>query len=228
VTSNATANGRDDQTSSFVTITVLIVGYFFVQVGANLTVLKTTPIGFGQAIPVGSLLYAFSFTWIDLVNQRLGRRNARVLVIASVLANACLAIWFQLYIALPGTEAWEVTSENQTAVEIVLGSVPRVLAASLLTNLLVENADIAAYHLVRTRAPGIPLWMRSAASNTVSAPLDGLLFAVLAFGGTVSTQVLFHIAGGGMLYKLAVSYVSVPLVYAIRRRRPDRLVGVAH
>ena len=224
---SGTADDRGDQGSSFGTITVLVVGYFFVQVGANLTVLKTTPIGLGQAIPIGSLLYAFSFTWIDLVNQRLGNRNARVLVIASVLANTLLVIWFQLYIALPGTEAWQATPENQTAVETVLGSVPRILAASLLTNLLVENADITVYHFVRTRWPGTPLWARSATSNTVAAPLDGLIFAVLAFGGTVSTQVLFQIAGGGMLYKLAVSYVSVPLVYAIRKRHPDRSAGAA-
>src|SRR5438045_4817707 len=94
------------------TTLVLITGYLFIGIGANLTVLKTTPILRSHPVPVGSLLFAISYTWIDLVNRHLGKRQARRLIAVSVVANVILILWFQAYIHLPGTDAWASVPTN--------------------------------------------------------------------------------------------------------------------
>src|SRR5690606_9305392 len=104
-----------------------------VQFAANLTAVKTVAILDGRPIPIGSLLYAVSFTWIDLVNEHLGRRCARWLVVSYVGVNALIILWFQLYVHLPGTSAWNMDGGRQEAVAFVMGTTPRVLIASLVT-----------------------------------------------------------------------------------------------
>jgi uncharacterized integral membrane protein (TIGR00697 family) len=209
------ATGRDD----YRTISVLITGYLAIQFAANLTVVKTTSIIGGHPIPIGSLLYAINFTWIDLVNEHLGRRRARWLVALSVSANALLILWFQLYIALPGTSEWNTHPDHQTAINFVMGTTPRILVASLLTTYISENIDILIYHRLRSRISVSARWLTSASSNTVSAPVDGIVFALLAFAGTVSGSFLLSLMLTSALYKLTVAYISLPLNYVIFQTR---------
>ena len=203
---------------AFAGVTALVVGYVFIQLISNLTVLKTVDLVEGHAIAAGSLLFAVSYTWIDLVNQRLGPGRARILVGIAVVANLLMIGWFEVYLNLPGTTEWKADPSNQEAIDRVLGSVPRIYAASLLTSLVVENLDITIYAWLRRRRPAVPRWARSAISNTVSAPLDGVMFAVLAFAGKAEGSFVRELALTSAGYKLAVAYLSVPLVYLIRRR----------
>lgn len=202
----------------------LVAGYLGIQFAANLTAVKTVAILDGRPIPIGSLLYAVSFTWIDLVNEHLGRRCARWLVVSSVGANALIILWFQLYVHLPGTSEWNMDGGRQEAVAFVMGTTPRVLIASLVTMYIAENVDILVYHRVRAFLPARRCWLTSAVSNTASAPLDGVLFALIAFAGKVPIDFLWSLMLTSALYKLAVAYASVPLNYAIVPRRA-RAVG---
>lgn len=197
---------------------ILITGYLFIQILANLTVSKSIAITNNIILPFGSVLYAVSFTWIDLVNDYLGKNRARKLVLTAIGANIFTIIWFQLYINLPGTELWNSDPFNQMAIEFVLGGVWRIYIASLITNFVVENTDITIFHFVRWKHPNLPRWVRSLTSNTVSSPLDAILFSVLAFAGTVPLNTLFSIILGGLIYKLLVGYVSIPILYAVKAR----------
>lgn len=202
--------------------TTLAIGYVLIQLVANLTVIKTVQLFPGLAIPAGSLLYALSFTWIDLINEYLGKARARWLVLVSISFNIATIIWFQIYINLPGTAAWTSDGANQAAVALIFGSVPRVYVASLLGAFIVENVDISIYAWVRSNVPHSPKWLRGALSNTVSAPLDGAVFGILAFAGQIDVSLLMTIIYTGAIYKLVVSYLSLPLLYIIHTRHLHR------
>ena len=200
---------------------ILITGYLFIQLLANLTVNKYTPLVAGLAIPVGSLLYAISFTWIDLVNDYLGKTRARKLVLAAIGANIFAIIWFQLYIALPGSSS----SFAQKAIEFVLGGYWRIYAASIITGFISENTDITIFHYDRWYLPQAPRWVRALASNTVAGPLDSALFSILAFAGTIPGGELWSIILGGAIYKLIVGYVSIPALYLVKARHDRRSIS---
>ena len=197
---------------------VLITGYLFIQILANLTVEKYTPLTSSLAIPIGSLLYAVSFTWIDLINDYLGKSRARKLVVISICANLFTILWLQLYIHLPGTQRWESDPFSQKAIEFVLGGVWRIYVASLIGSFIVENTDITIFHYVRSHWPKAPRWIRALLSNTVSGPLDAALFSALAFGGAIPLRELWTIILGGSLYKLIIGYLTIPMLYLVRAR----------
>lgn len=197
---------------------VLTIGFVLLQLVANLSDLKTTSLLSWGAIPAGSLLYALTFTWIDLINEYLGKRRARWLVAISIAANVIVVLWFQLYVALPPATETPATESNQAAIDVVFGAVPRIYLASVVTSLVVDNIDISVYNYLRVRAPALWPSLRSAASNTVSAPLDGLLFVPLAFAGSVSSAVILELIVVSAVYKLVIAYVSIPALFSIRRR----------
>lgn len=205
--------------SSFRVTSTLIVGYLAIQVLANLTVRKQTPLFGVLNVPVGSLLYALSFTWIDLVNDYLGKARARWLVLLAIFANVIMILWFELYIALPGTALWKSDPVNQVSIERVLGGVWRIYGASLLTNYVTENTDITVFHMLKKDRETAPRWQRSLLSNSVSAPLDGVLFPCLAFIGVLPGSAIVSIVLSSALYKLVVGYLSIPILYLVPSRR---------
>lgn len=202
--------------------TVLVAGFVLIQLVANLSDLKSTALLGAYAIPSGSLLYALSFTWIDLINEHLGVQRARWLVFLAVAANLLVVAWFQIYIHLPPSADAPITDSAQAALETVYGAVPRVVIASIVTSLIVANIDITVYAWLRDRVPAVWPSLRSAGSNTVSAPLDGVIFVPLAFAGTLPSSVLIELIIVSAAYKLAVAYISIPVLYSIRRRLIDR------
>lgn len=130
-----------------------------------------------------------------------------------------MILWLELYIKFPGTKFWESNSFNQQAIEFVFGGYWRVYIASLFTFFVVENTDITIYHYFKANKPSIPKWLRSFASNTVSAPFDAILFATLAFTFVIPYSQILQIILGSIIYKLFVSYFSIPLLYIIHSQK---------
>ena len=135
-----------------------------------------------------------------------------MLVLASISANLFAILWFQLYIHLPGLNG----GFAQKAIEFVLGGYWRIYVASITATFISENTDITVFHYVRWHHPEAPRWVRPLASNTISAPLDMVLFGTLAFAGTISVGELWSIILGGVVYKLVVGYISIPALYLVK------------
>lgn len=187
--------------------TLLVVLYVACELTANVTASRPVTV-FGLAAPGGVFIYALTFTLIDLINHRLGRSGARRVVAAAFLANVVLALYAALVIRLPAP-SWFAGHDAFVA---VLGSTPRIVAASLAAYLASSLVDIEIFAFWKERVGGPP-WARVIASNSVSTLLDSALFVVLAFGGQL--PVLPLIAGQYAL-KMAVTVLSVPLMYAAR------------
>lgn len=187
--------------------TLLIALYVACELIANVTASKPITI-FGLTAPGGVLIYALTFTLIDLVNNRLGRLGARRVVYAAFLANVLLALYTSLIIHLPAP-AW---FDAQSAFATALGSTPRIVAASLAAYLASSLIDIEIFAYWKEHIGG-PAWARVLASNAVSTLADSALFVVLAFGGTLPILPLIL---GQYAIKMAVTVVSVPLIYAAR------------
>jgi uncharacterized integral membrane protein (TIGR00697 family) len=202
----------------FVISLSLISGYLLIQILANLTVSKQISLYEGLSIPVGSLIFAVSFTWIDLINEYFGKFKARFIVIASIAVNILTTIWLQFYIWVPGSPQWNESPERQSSIEFVFGGYWRFYMAGVLTNFVVENMDISIFHYLKYKRPQFPKWGRSMVSNTLSAPLDATLFATLAFIGSMSSSLLLSIIITSALYKLVVAYISIPILYLVKAK----------
>ena len=199
---------------------ILLIGlYIACQVIANVTATKPVELG-SIVVPAAVFIYALTFTLVDLINERLGKQRARQVIYAAFAANVLLAIYCQFAIALPEASGYP----DQEAFAGVLGSTWRIVIASLTAYLVASLIDVEVFAWWRQRF-GRYKWARVLASNTISTPIDSVLFITIAFGGIYP---LLPLIGGQYAVKMGITVLSIPLIYLIRARpmrmEPERLV----
>lgn len=191
----------------------LIGLYITCELTANVTASKPVSI-FGLTAPGGVFIYALTFTLIDLINERLDKLKARRVVYVAFAANVLLAVYTSLVVALPFPEFYQ----GQTAFAAVLGSTPRIVAASLFAYLVSSLIDVEVFAQWRERIGGYK-WARVLVSNALSTCVDSILFVSVAFAGTLP---LLPLIGGQYAIKMMITVVSIPLIYISGRGLDQR------
>jgi uncharacterized integral membrane protein (TIGR00697 family) len=186
---------------------LLIALYVACELIANITAGRPIALWEIQA-PGGVVIYALTFTLIDLVNEKLGKTRARQVVIGAFCANALLALYSAFVLSLPAPSYFH----QHEAFYTVLGATPRIITASLLAYLLSSWIDIEIFAAWKARIGGRK-WARVLASNAVSTAVDSTLFVTVAFAGTLP---LLPLITGQYIVKMAVTLISLPLIYATR------------
>ena len=75
--------------------------------------------------------------------------------------------------------------------------------------------DTEVYRLWVERVTRRYQWVRVLTSNSVSVPLDSLVFCWLAFGGVLPNAVVWSIVISNILVKGATTLVSLPAIYLV-------------
>ena len=200
--------------------TFIIVLYVACDLIANIAASKPVSVA-GVTAPGGVFIYALTFTLIDLINERLGKRGARQVVLAAFAANCLLAGYLQLIVVLPAPDFYA----GQAAFSSVLGATPRIVGASLIAFVVstLLDVEIFAYWRERVRGPG---WARVLASNAVSTAVDSTVFVVVAFAGILP---LMELIVGQYVIKMAMTVVSLPLIGLVQRgtkaTQPENAAG---
>jgi uncharacterized integral membrane protein (TIGR00697 family) len=190
-------------------VTLAIGLYIAAELIANVTAVKPIVLGrLGIIVPAGVFVYALTFTLLDLINERLGKRGARQVIGTAFCANLLLAAYAQLTVWLPAPAFFD----GQAAVLRVLGATPRIVAASLIAYLVASLVDAEVFAWWRARVGGYR-WVRVLVSNALSTGLDSVVFVTLAFAGVLP---VLPLVVGQYLVKMGVTVVSLPLIYMIR------------
>ena len=187
---------------------LLIALYVACELIANVTAGRTVDV-WGFAAPGGVFVYALTFTLIDLLNERMGKSGARQVVAAAFAANLLLALYTTLVLTLPAP----LFFQEGDAYATVLGGTPRIVGASLTAYLLSSLLDVEVFAFWRERVGG-PRWMRVLVSNGIATGLDSAVFVAIAFYGSLP---LIPLIAGQYAIKMAVTVVSLPLIYATGR-----------
>jgi uncharacterized integral membrane protein (TIGR00697 family) len=185
--------------------------YVACELIANVTAAKPLAVG-PLVVPAGVFLYALTFTLLDLINERLGKLRARRVIATAFCANLLLAAYAQLTVWAPAPDFFD----GEGAFARVLGATPRIVAASLLAYLGAALVDAEIFAWWRARVGGYR-WLRVLVSNAVSTGLDSVLFVTLAFAGVLPVGPLVV---GQYVVKMAVTALSLPLIYAVRAAPP--------
>jgi uncharacterized integral membrane protein (TIGR00697 family) len=194
-------------------VTLAIGLYIACELIANVTAVKPILVGsFGIVVPAGVFVYALTFTLLDLIHERLGKRGARQVIGTAFCANLLLAAYAWLTVWWPAPAFFD----GQPAVARVLGATPRIVGASLVAYLLASLVDAELFAWWRARIGGYR-WGRVLVSNAVSTAVDSIVFVTLAFAGVLP---ILPLAAGQYVVKMAVTVLSLPLIYAIRGRTP--------
>ena len=104
---------------------------------------------------------------------------------------------------------------DQPAYDIILGSVPRIVIASMVAFLVSQNHDVIAFNMWKKITKGKYLWLRNNASTSVSQAIDTVLFVLIAFAGTYAWSTIWSMIWVTYVIKLAVAVADTPLVYLL-------------
>jgi uncharacterized PurR-regulated membrane protein YhhQ (DUF165 family) len=195
--------------------------YILAVLAANLTATLFLPFevapGTGVLVSVGTLIFGITFTQRDRMHA-LGRPFVyRVIALSAVLNLIMLVsfsyLWGPWVVAFCETRQWDWLGSGAAMLQ---ANGWRVFLASFLAILIAESADTEIFHHYRRRS-----WLaRVVRSNSVSIPLDSILFNLIAFAGSAYFPMvtLMKVILGEIVAKFAVG-----ILYALACR--ERLRG---
>jgi hypothetical protein len=196
---------------------VIIAAYIAAQIVSDIASLKIGVV-FGLAVDMGTFIYPITFTLRDVVHKTLGKRNTQVLIICAAAINLLMSLYLMWSASVASDPAWGLGEEFSA----ILGPLWRIVIASILAEVVSEFVDTEVYHWFVTKITRKYQWLRVLLSNSVSVPIDNVIFAVGAFGALPGLQnhfltlpwvVVGEIFLFNLLVKYAVTLVSLPLIY---------------
>ena len=196
---------------------IVVACYIGAQMLADITSLKIGIVA-GYAVDMGTFIYPITFTLRDLVHKTLGKRNAQALIIMAAVINLFMAAYLAWAASVPSDPSWGLGVEFSA----VLGPLWRIVIASILAEVVSELIDTEVYHWFVTRITERYQWARVLLSNSVSVPVDNLIFAVGAFGAlpflqdhflTLPWNVVWQIFVFNLVVKYGMTLLSLPLIY---------------
>lgn len=186
------------------------VAYIAAQMIADIASLKILTIA-GFSIDGGTLVYAITFTLRDLVHKTAGVKTARGLIVAGGIINLVMAGMFWLVAKLPA----DPSVGPQEAFNSVLSPVWRIVIASITAEVLAELMDTEMYQLWINKFGKKHQWLRVLTSNSISIPIDSLIFCWIAFGGVYPAVVVWSIVLSNILIKVGITLFSLPGIYIV-------------
>jgi len=194
--------------------TIILAGvYIFLQMTADIAAAKV--IVLGKIVMDAGIIYSFTFTWRDLIHKQLGKKAAQTTVILAGIINIIMVFYFIFVVKLPAESSWAALG-GQTAFEFVFGIVPRIVIASILAEIVSELIDTEVYQRwVSGAGKNRPQWMRVVVSNSISIPIDSVIFPIVGFFGTLPFSVLIIMMLSNLLTKAVITAVSFWMIYLV-------------
>jgi len=193
-----------------------ISAYIAAQMLSDIGSLKIATVA-GFSIDGGTFIYPLTFTLRDMVHKLLGRKAARTLIVVAAGINLMMALFFAFLAKLPPDPTWPL----QQAFADVLNPVWRIVLASIVAEVVSELLDTELYQLWVSRVTRRYQWARVLVSNSVSVPIDSLIFVWIAFGGALPMAVVWSIFWANVLVKGMMTLISLPAIYLVREGEVD-------
>ena len=189
---------------------ILVASYIAAQMLADIASLKIGVVA-GFAVDMGTFIYPITFTLRDVVHKVLGKKNTQVLILSAGAINLFMAGYLMWVASVPGDAGWGLTE----AFSAILAPVWRIVAASIVAEVVSEMLDTEIYSWFVNKITREHQWARVLTSNSVSVPVDNLIFAVGAFGGVLPWDVVWQIFFFNLVVKYGVTLLSLPLIYLV-------------
>jgi uncharacterized integral membrane protein (TIGR00697 family) len=159
--------------------------------------------------PAAVIIFSVTFLMTDIVNEKFGRKETHRMILIALIAQVAVSFFAWLILSLNSAPFWT----NQSAFEIILGQIPRIMIASWIAFLISENLDAYLFDWFKKITKGKHLWMRNAFSSIPSMAIDSVLFVTIAFYGS---QPILPLIGGLIIIKWLVGIIDIPFMYLNR------------
>lgn len=195
---------------------LVVAGYIAAQMLSDIASLKIGVV-LGLAVDMGTFIYPVTFTLRDLVHKTLGKRNAQVIIVAAGVINLLMVLYLMWSASVPSDPASFGGAEFST----VFAPLWRIVVASIIAEVLSELTDTEVYQWFVDKVTKRYQFLRVLVSNSVSVPVDNLVFVLIAFSPVAilgeplvdSWGVAWQIFLFNLLVKYGMTLLSLPLIY---------------
>ena len=163
------------------------------------------------AAPAGVLIFPIAYVINDVIVEVWGYQKARLIIWSGFAVNLLAALFFTLAIVVPAAPFWQ----NQEAFSTVLGSTPRIIAASLLAYLVGSFLNAFVMSKVKVLMKGKDFSVRAILSTLVGETADSLIFITIAFAGNLSFTVLVGMILTQACIKTVYEIVILPFTIVV-------------
>ena len=173
---------------------------------------------FGAVVPAAVILFPITYILGDVFTEVYGFRAARKIIWCGFACCLLAVVVYAATIVLPYPDYWN----NQDAYATVLGTTPRIFAASIAGYLFGEFLNSVVLSKMKVRANGKRLWHRTILSSVVGQALDTLIFIAIAFSGMYETSVIWGMIAFQYIWKLCYEAALTPLTCFVINRVKQR------
>lgn len=192
---------------------IVVSAYIGAQMLSDIASLKIGLV-MGLAVDMGTFIYPITFTLRDVAHKIMGKRNTQLLIIMAAVINLFMAGYLMWAASVASDPSWGLGAQFSA----ILAPVWRIVIASIIAEVVSEMVDTEVYHWFVTKVTHRHQWARVLTSNSVSIPIDNLIFAVGAFAITLPWSVVWQIFLFNLIIKYGMTLISLPLIYTT----PDR------
>ena len=157
------------------------------------------------------LLFPITYIFGDIFTEVYGYAGSRRAIWNGFLASILMTFMGTVIINLPPAPGWN----NQPAYEIVFGSMPRIVIASLVAYWAGEFANSFVMARMKVLSNGKHLWMRTIGSTAVGQAVDTVLVIGIIFAGTVPLSTMLTLIVSGYGGKVLYEALATPLTYVV-------------
>lgn len=177
---------------------------------SNLVGQKITTLG-PFRISGAQVLFPIAYIFGDIFTEVYGYAATRRAIWIGFAASGLMAAMCMFTVWLPPAPGWM----HQGAFALILGQVPRMVAASLVAFWAGEFANSFVLSKLKLLTRGRYLWTRTIGSTAVGQAVDTVILMVLAFGGTQSWDTILRLIFSGYLGKVIYEAAATPLTYLV-------------
>lgn len=181
-----------------------------------LNILLTT-IFVGKLVPMlgfvttaAEAFYASVFIATDILTEHHGRKEGYKSIFAGFLVLSGFVVLSNLALGFTSISDSSIIAQ---AMQDLFGVIPRLAIASFIAYIIAQCFDIFIYHKIKEKTGQSKLWLRNNISTIISQLVDSIIFFVLAFGGTVSTEVMISLILSGWLFKIPIAFLDTIFIY---------------
>jgi uncharacterized integral membrane protein (TIGR00697 family) len=171
---------------------------------------KVAEIG-GFTFGAGVLFFPISYIFGDILTEVYGYARARKVVWAGFGALAFASFMSWAILAFPPAPGWP----HQRSYEVVFGSTPRIVLASLIAYFSGEFCNSYVLARMKVFSSGRALWSRTIGSTIVGEAVDSAIFYPTAFLFVWEDELLWRVMVSNYLLKVLWEALMTPATYRI-------------
>ena len=179
----------------------------------NCKVIRVGPLPMTGGLIIFPLVALFG----DVLTEVYGYAESRKVIWTGLGSLVLFVLMIEICGALPADPFWT----HQAAYEVILGSVPRIVAASLIAYFVGEFSNSYVLAKCKVRTHGSFIFLRFVLSTVVGQFIESAAFVLVAFSGRMPPRLMALVTFSGwaimVCWEIAALPLTLPLVKALKR-----------